>query len=59
MADIELVIKMPEEKYNMIKNKMYCGIYDAEVYTAIANGTLLTKGHGNIVDIESDKTEVE
>lgn len=53
MADIELVIKIPEEKYNMIKNKMYCGIYDVAVYKAIANGTLLTKGHGNIVDIET------
>lgn len=47
---MELVIKIPNEKYKMIKNKMYCGIYDAEVYEAIANGTPLPKGHGRIID---------
>lgn len=36
--DIELIIRIPEEKYNMIKNKLYCGIYDAELYQAIADG---------------------
>ena len=39
----------------MIKNKMYCGIYDAEVYKAISNGTPLPKGHGKIID--ADKIE--
>ena len=52
MADIELVIKISEEKYNMIKNKMYCGIYDAEVYKAIASGTLLFEGHGRLGDLD-------
>lgn len=41
MAYIELVIRLPEEKYNIIKNKMYCGIYDPDLYKAIANGTPL------------------
>ena len=50
MADIELVIKIPEEKLSMIKNEMYCGIYDAELYKAIENGTPLPKGHGRIID---------
>lgn len=50
MTDIELVIKIPEEKYNMIKNKMYCGIYDAEVYNAIDNGKPLPKSHGRLID---------
>lgn len=50
MADIELVIKISEEKYNMIKNKMYCGIYDAEIYKAITSGTPLPKGHGALKD---------
>ena len=52
MADIELVIKIPKEKYNMIKNKMYCAIYDVEVYEAVTNGTLLPKGHGRIMDVD-------
>ena len=42
MADIELVIKIPEEKLHIIKNKMYCGVYDSDLYKAIANGTPLT-----------------
>lgn len=49
---MKLIIDIPEEKYNMIKNKMYCGIYDAEVYESIANGTPLPKGHGKIGDLD-------
>ena len=41
MSDIELVIKIPEEKLSLIKNKMYCGLYDSDLYKAIANGTPL------------------
>jgi len=52
MADIELVIKIPEEKLNIIKNKMYCGIYDPDLYNAIANGIPLPKGHGKLKDFE-------
>lgn len=50
MADIELVIKISEEKLSMIKNEMYCGIYDVELYKAIENGIKLPKGHGRIID---------
>lgn len=50
MANIELVIKISEEKLSMIKNKTYCGIYDAELYKAIENGIKLPKGHGRIID---------
>lgn len=53
MADIELVIKISEEKLSMIKNEMYCGIYDAELYKAIANGTPLPKGHGRLIDADA------
>ena len=51
MSDVELVIRIPEEKLSIIKNKMYCGIYDPDLYKAIANGTPLPKGHGRIIDI--------
>ena len=50
MADIELVIKIPEKKLRIIKDKIYCGIYDAELYKAIENGIQLPKGHGRLVD---------
>lgn len=38
---MQILIEISEEKYNTIKNKMYCDIYDAEVYESIANGTPL------------------
>jgi len=47
---MQIVIDISEEKYDTIKNKTYCGIYDAEVYKSIANGILLPKGHGDLVD---------
>lgn len=53
MADIELVIKISEEKFNTIKSKMYCGIYDADLYKAIVNGVPLPKGHGRLIDAEA------
>lgn len=42
MADVKIIIKIPEEKLNIIKNKMYCGVYDPDIYKAIENGTPLT-----------------
>lgn len=53
MSDVELVIKIPEEKLSIIKNKMYCGIYDSDLYKAIANGTILPKGHGKLIDADA------
>lgn len=60
----ELVIKITEEKLSIIKNKMYCGIYDPDLYKAIENGIVLPKGHGKIVDANrvlenGDNWEVE
>ena len=49
---MELVIKIPEEKLSIIKNKMYCGIYDPDLYKAIANGTPLPTGHGRLIDAD-------
>jgi len=48
MSDIELVIKIPEEKLSLIKNKRYCGLYDSDLYKAIANGTPLNESVGAI-----------
>jgi len=48
MSDIELVIKIPEEKLSLIKNKSYCGLYDSDLYKAIANGTPLDESVGAI-----------
>ena len=55
MADIELVVKIPEEiyesRYGEECDEKDCLIIDAFTY-AIANGTPLPKGHGRIVDID-------
>lgn len=50
MADIELVIKIPEEKYNYVIKQVAERI-DNPLKLYIANGTPLPKGHGRIVDI--------
>lgn len=52
MADIELIIKIPEEIYKSSKkecNENNSLIIDTYTY-AIANGTPLSKGHGRIID---------
>ena len=50
MADIELVIKMPEEVYKSIINGKNYISYQEYVEEAIKNGTPLPKGHGRIID---------
>jgi hypothetical protein len=42
MADVELVIKIPEEDYKR----------GAVMASAIRNGTLLPKGHGKLIDVK-------
>ena len=52
MADIELVIKIPEEEYMLIKQKMKLNVggVTSEAEQIIANGTPLPKGHGELID---------
>ena len=55
MADIELVIKIPEKTVNEIKdNVMFAGSISSEILwdvtDAIVNSTPLPKGHGRLVD---------
>ena len=58
MADIELVIKIPEEMYHKTVAGIYegeesdCLIIDTFTY-AIENGNPLPKGHGRLI-IEKD-----
>ena len=50
MADIELVIKIPKEEYEMIVDSEDCGL---NILTrAIAHGTMLPKGHGILIDAD-------
>lgn len=55
MADIELIIKIDEEKYNEYKR-----IGDSRdiLFEAIRNGTRLPKGHGRLGDLDALREEV-
>ena len=60
MADIELVIKIDEEDYNIMKhniavNNPLCPLSQEEMVSKVANGTPLPKGHGRLID--ADKLE--
>lgn len=46
MADIELVIRIPEEEY---KRLVYIDMFKLRGY--IENGTPLPKGHGDLIDV--------
>lgn len=56
MSDIELVIKIPEDTVDKIKdNTMFAGSISSEILwdvtNAIVNGIALTKGHGKLIDV--------
>lgn len=53
MVDVELVIRIPEEVYKKISNSNPSYAYDFPIYYAIKNGTLLPKGHGDLIDRNS------
>ncbi len=57
MADIEMVIKIPKEEYEMIVNSEDCGLHT--LTRAIANGTPLPKGHGRLIDADALKKDNE
>ncbi len=53
MADIELVIKIPEGIMEYIKNNSCLSVvYSDEVTRAVANGTPLPKEHGRLIDAD-------
>jgi len=57
MADIELVIKISEEDYKIMKhniaiNNPLCPLSQEEMVSKVANGTPLPKCHGAIVDLK-------
>lgn len=54
MAQVELLVKIPEEEYMLIKQKMQLdlGGVPSEAEKLIANGTPLPKGHGRLIEAE-------
>lgn len=67
MADIELVIKIPEELYDIIINpqKLETMYHAGKICEAVRNGTPLPKGHGRLKDVDyglkncKDEHEIE
>ena len=65
MADIELVIKMPEEIYKHIMSMQFYipGARNGktlleEILKAIRDGTSLPKGHGRLIDADGLKENI-
>ena len=56
MNEIELVMKIPKEEYEMIVNSEDCGLHT--LTRAIARGTMLPKGHGRIADVDKMLDEI-
>ena len=52
MADIELVIKIPQETYEFLKKY---GTDGGIIEKAVVNGTPLPKGHGRLIDADELK----
>lgn len=56
MADMELLITIPEELKNKIDNanednyRTYLWWFETTLYCAIKEGTILPKGHGRLFD---------
>lgn len=62
MADIELVIKIPEELISEIDDENYqskISWFDTTLYCAIKNGTPLPKGHGRLIDGDALKDRMK
>ena len=61
MADIELVIKIPENTYRQIQALARNGYFEHDIcgnsMRRIANGTPLPKGHGRLIDADALKNE--
>lgn len=47
---MEIVIKIPEEAYQLLKNKGVDWLGAEHILNAVANGTPLPKGHGDLID---------
>ena len=58
MADIELVVKISEEIYEIAKQDKWKWPAD-DVYNAIKNGTLLPKEHGRLIDADELTKEIK
>lgn len=47
---MKLVIDIPEELYKNVVERTKMGCVGSDVWIAVANGTPLPKGHGELID---------
>ena len=59
MADIELIIKIPEEVYEKQRYSQYFGAWSVVLQKCFENGTPLPKGHGRLIDADALKKDDE
>ena len=51
---MHIVIAISEDDYKEVKDDTYSGtLFENRVFSAIANGTLLPKGHGRLIDADA------
>lgn len=55
METVEVVIRIPKEKYYVIMETGNCGLSHNE--RAIKHGTVLPKGHGDLKDYDAIKSD--
>lgn len=55
MADIELVIKIPEEAYNLLKGDGVDWLGAEHILSCVEKGKVLPNGHGRLKDIDKIK----
>ena len=53
MADIELVIKIPEGLKKDFESEQWTALSCMEMKDALMNGTPLPKGHGRLIDMKN------
>ena len=49
-GNIQIVVEMPEEAYKLLKNEGVDWLGAEHILNAVANGTPLKRGHGDLID---------
>ena len=57
---MKIIIDISEDDYKEVKEDTYSGTpFENRVFSAIANGTTLPKGHGRLIDADTLYREIE
>ena len=54
---MQIVIEIPEDKYDLVKLSAMSGVGDF-LHKAVANGTVLPKGHGRLIDAKEYEDDI-